>query len=156
MSESHTQELAHESNQISNLKPGGYIELHEINIPCCSTKETSDPEPEFVKWSHLLDEAGLKVGLEFKAPGRLRGYLEETGFSNVHVKWQNWPVGTWAKGSRNKAIGRWWAEDLKDVTRNTGAIFTRVLGWKQEEVEVYAANIAKEINAQEKHMWVEM
>jgi hypothetical protein len=45
---------------------------------------------------------------------------------------------------------------MKDVTRNTGAMFTRVLGWKPEEVEVYAANIANEIDAGTKHAWVEM
>ena len=45
---------------------------------------------------------------------------------------------------------------MKDVTRNTGAMFTRVLGGKAEEVEVYAANIANEIDGGKKHMWVEM
>lgn len=141
---------------VSNLKPGGYIELHEIHIPAGCTQETSNPKPYFVEWADYLCEAGVKVGLEFSAPKKLRGYLQDTGFTNINVKWQNWPVGPWAKGAKNKEIGHWWAEDMKDVTRNTGAMFTRVFGWKPEEYEVYAAKIANEITAQKKHVWVEM
>ncbi|CAJ2513253.1 Uu.00g013720.m01.CDS01 [Anthostomella pinea] len=70
--------------------------------------------------------------------------------------WQNWPVEPWARGAKNKRIGRLWAEDMKHVTRNTAAMFTRVLGWSAEEFEVFAARIAEEIDAGEKHMWVEM
>ena len=140
----------------SNIKPGGYIELHEIHCPGSSTEDTATPTPHFVEWSRLLVGAGKKVGLDFDAPKKIRGYLEDAGFVNINVKWQNWPVGPWAKGSKNKEIGRWWAEDMKDVTRNTAAMFTRVLGWKPEEFEVFAANITNEIREGKKHMWIEM
>jgi hypothetical protein len=140
----------------SNLKPGGYIELHEIHTPCGCTEGTANPKPYFCDWAENLLAAGYQIGLDFSAPKKLRGYLHDAGFSNVNVKWQNWPIGQWAKGARNKEIGKWWAEDMKDVVRTTGAMFTRVLGWKPEEVEVYAANIANEIDGGKKHMWVEM
>ena len=59
-------------------------------------------------------------------------------------------------GARNKQIGRWWAEDLKDVARNTMALFTRVLGWTQEEFDVFAVKISEEIDTGQRHTWTEM
>jgi hypothetical protein len=35
-------------------------------------------------------------------------------------------------------------------------MFTRVLGWKQEEFEVLVANVVKEIDSQKKHMWADL
>lgn len=140
----------------AHLKPGGYIELHEIHVPAGCTEASADPKPYFVEWSEGLRDGGLKTGLDFSAPKKLEGLLHEAGYINVTVQWQHWPVGTWAKGAKNKHIGRLWAEDMKHVSRNTAAMFTRVLGWSAEEFEVFAAKIANEINEGKKHMWVEM
>ncbi|KYG41676.1 hypothetical protein M433DRAFT_169355 [Acidomyces richmondensis BFW] len=139
-----------------NLTPGGYIELHEIHMPARCTQDSASPTPFLVQWSQYVIEAGQKVGLEFSVAKRLHDLLHATGFENIRIEWQHWPVGTWAKGSKNKQIGRWWAEDAKEVTRNTAALFTRVLGWKPEEFEVFAAKIANEIESGKKHMWVEL
>ena len=141
---------------LSQLKPGGYIEFHEIHVPIRCTEATGTPKPFFVKWSEGLIEGGNKVGLDFAAAKRLGPLLQAQGFTNINVKWQNFPVGPWAKGQKNKAIGRWWAHDMQEVARNTGALFTRVLGWEAEEFELFAAKIANEIDEGKRHMWTEM
>lgn len=141
---------------LSHLKPGGYLEFHEIHCPIRCTEATGTPKPYFVQWSEGLLEGGAKVGLDFAAAQRLGPLLQAQGFVNINVKWQNFPVGVWAKGSKNKAIGKLWAQDMKEVSTNTAAMFTRVLGWKAEEFEVFATNIANEINEGKKHMWTEM
>jgi hypothetical protein len=82
--------------------------------------------------------------------------LADAGFTNITFHWQNWPFGTWAKGEKNKKIGRWWAEDIKEACRNSNAMFTRVLGWKQEEFDVLVAKVVNEVDAQKKHVWAEM
>lgn len=115
-----------------NLRPGGYIELHEIDVPAGCTQASASPTPFFVQWSQYLIEAGKRVGLEFSVAKGLQDRLQAAGFENIRIEWQHWPVGTWAKGSKNKQIGRWWAEDMKEVSRNSAALFTRVLGWKPE------------------------
>ena len=60
------------------------------------------------------------------------------------------------KGTKNKEVGRWWAEDLQDVVRNSSALFTRVLDWTTEDFEVFAAETANEIRFGKRHMWVDM
>lgn len=139
-----------------HLKPGGYIEMQEIHCPAGCTDATSIPTPDFIRWSEGMVEAGQHVGLDFAAPKKMDRLLQEAGFEDIKIQWQNWPVGTWAKGRRNKDIGHLWGEDLCEVTRSTSALFTRVLGWKQEEFGVFAAKCANEIRGHEKHMWIEM
>lgn len=140
----------------SNLNSGGFIELHEISVPAGCTPATADPKPYFLQYCDYFIEAGKKTGHEFTAPHRLANMLQEAGFVDISVKWQNWPVGPWAKGKKNKQIGQWWAEDLKEVTGGSGALYTRVLGWSQEQFEVFAANIKKEIDGRKRHMWIAM
>lgn len=130
--------------------------MHEVHCPAGCTEATSNPKPAFVRWSEHVIEAGIKAGLDFETPRKLRGWLSEAGYEDVAVKWMHWPLGTWAKGAKNKQIGRWWAEDMKDGTKNSSALFTRVLGWKQEDFDEFAAEIGKEINEGKKHLWLEM
>ena len=108
-----------------------------------------------MQWSQNLVDAGKKVDFDFSAAKKFGKYLKEAGFEDITIKWQNWPVGPWAKGAKNKQIGRWWAEDMKDVTRNSSAMFTRVAGWTQTEFDVFVAKIAQEIDEGKRHMWVE-
>lgn len=140
----------------SNLNSGGYIEMHEISPPAGCTAATADPKPFFVQWTDHFIEGGKHTGHDFVAPKRMHTLLQEAGFVDISVKWMNWPLGPWAKGAKNKRIGRWWAEDMKELTKGSGAMFTRVLGWTQEEFDVLAAEIAREIDGQKRHMWIEM
>ena len=140
-----------------HLKPGGFIELHEIH---CPTKYIDvaggSPTPFFVQWSQYVVQAGAQVDLNFSAPEELESMLHRAGFTNVAVEWQKWPVGPWAKGARNKQIGQWWAEDMKGVSRSTAALFTRILGWTSDEFALFADKIKDEIDSGEKYMWVDM
>ena len=45
---------------------------------------------------------------------------------------------------------------MQDVVKNTGALFTRVLGWKKEEYDVYAAKVTEEMRSRKRHTFVEM
>ncbi|KXL44442.1 hypothetical protein M433DRAFT_277895 [Acidomyces richmondensis BFW] len=136
-----------------HLRPGGYIELQEVNMPIYSAESADEPTPVLVQWSKYVVEAGSIAGLDLSAPTKLGELLQAQHFTNINIMWQNWPIGPWAKGAKNKEIGRWWAADLQDGCRNAGALFTRILGWSPEKFEVFAANAANEIRANEKHMW---
>ncbi|KAK3684548.1 hypothetical protein LTR37_020151, partial [Vermiconidia calcicola] len=75
-----------------HLKPGGYIELHEIYIPICYAKDANETIPKFVQWSHELIGAGSKLGLDFTAAKKVGEMLQDAGFVDINVRWQNWPV----------------------------------------------------------------
>jgi len=139
-----------------HLKPGGYIELQEFSIVVHCTPDTAEPKPHMVKWAEQMNEAVGKAGLDPVAPSKFDRQLQEAGFTNIVLKWQNWPIGPWAKGKKNKEIGYWFAEDVQDGVRNAEALFTRMLGWSSQEFAVAAANVNNEIKGRKKHMWFEM
>lgn len=101
-------------------------------------------------------EGGKKVGLDFSVSSRLEGLLNETGFVDVTVQWHKWPVGSWARGEKNKKIGRAWAEDLKIVSRGFTTLFTKLLGWPVENFEALADNVRDEIDSGERYLWIDM
>ena len=45
---------------------------------------------------------------------------------------------------------------MQTGVRTTGSMFTRVLGWKVEEFEIFAAKALEEIQSKKRHMWMEV
>ena len=45
---------------------------------------------------------------------------------------------------------------MKGVSRNTAALFTRILAWASDEFALFADKIKEEIDSGEKYMWVDM
>ena len=80
--------------------------------------------------------------------------LRAQGFVDIHAKQFNWPVGRWAKGEKNKLLGRFVQEDLNDWLPSSAlALFTRVLKWSREEVEVFLATVRQELKDKKRHFW---
>lgn len=79
--------------------------------------------------------------------------LRAAGFVDVHAKHYKWPIGTWPKGEKYKLLGRFAKEDLLDWLPSSAlALFTRVLKWTREEVEVFLASVRNELK-ERKHMF---
>lgn len=130
------------------------------------------PEPYLVQLSKYIAEAMQRMGRDFNAPPKLGDMLRAAGFVDVEVATQGmqteftmrqfvicsclnisaecsieWPVGTWAKGRKNKRIGAAQRQNMKEAARNSVGIFTRVLGWRLEEFQVFSARVAQEVNS---------
>ncbi|KAF1995050.1 S-adenosyl-L-methionine-dependent methyltransferase [Amniculicola lignicola CBS 123094] len=136
----------------TNLAPGGFIECQEITFPamCMDPAITSDMSP-FLRWSDLFIEAAGKIGIDGKSAHKFGPKLQERGFTNIHSKTYKWPVGQWAKGGKMKLLGKFVFEDCMDWLPSSAlGLFTRVLGWSREEVEVFLASVRKELK-EEKH-----
>jgi trans-aconitate methyltransferase len=139
----------------ANLKPGGYLECQEITFPPFATDPSLTHENSpLLRWSHLFGEAAAKIGLDHQGPRKFAPMLREAGFVEIHAKQYNWPVGRWAKGQKNKLLGRFVMEDLLDWLPSSAlALFTRVLKWSREEVELFLASVRKELKDKNKHFY---
>lgn len=93
-------------------------------------------------------EGGGRTGINFAAPHSWVDNLKALGFTEIHVKWHNWPLGPWAKHQKNKVIGTWALADFLDGVGALNAIFTRVLGWEQAKVESFIEEVREELRAQ--------
>ncbi|KOS17876.1 Trans-aconitate 2-methyltransferase [Escovopsis weberi] len=90
-----------------NLKPGGWIECHDIVLPV--TWEDGKPAPDH-PFSKLYDRMRLgsfaKVyGWEIYLPNRMPSALRDAGFINVSEKHTQVPIGNWHRDKRMREMG---------------------------------------------------
>lgn len=85
----------------------------------------------------LFLEAGEITGQTFEISERMRGQIEEAGFTNVHEKVYKNPIGSWPADPKLKELGRWTQLGF-DIGLEGYALatLTRVLGWNTTEVHV--------------------
>lgn len=64
------------------------------------------------------------------------------------------PQSPWPKDPKLKEIGRYHQVNvLEGVAPYTYALFTRVLGWERAEIEVFLANVRKEVKDLSNHIY---
>ncbi|KAF2737254.1 S-adenosyl-L-methionine-dependent methyltransferase [Polyplosphaeria fusca] len=136
----------------ANVKPGGWVELQEISFPPLSTDPsiTAENSP-LLRWSDLFHEAASRIGLDAQGPMKIGPILRQSGFVNITAKTYKWPIGRWAKGDKMKLLGRFCYEDLLDwLPSSSLGLFSRVLKWSRDEIEVFLSTVRKELK-EEKH-----
>ncbi|KAF2709258.1 S-adenosyl-L-methionine-dependent methyltransferase [Pleomassaria siparia CBS 279.74] len=130
-----------------NLAPGGYLELQEIpfDAMCMDTSLTPETSP-LLRWSSLFVQGAAQAGVDPSAPYHFDTLLRQVGFVDVNLAVHRWPVGQWAKGDKWKRLGKFAQEDLMDwLSSGSLLLFTRVLGWSRERLEVFLAEIRREL-----------
>lgn len=130
----------------ANLKPGGWVEAMDCGFPIPSANPDIHPDRPFLMWGKLVAEAVTKMGKDPNALSKFRQYLQDAGFINIHVQPIHWPVGPWAKGKREKLIGKIMIEDVKAVIGPAAmGMFTHFLGWSPERVTEFIPTAVEDI-----------
>ncbi|KAF3007893.1 hypothetical protein E8E13_011006 [Curvularia kusanoi] len=141
----------------THLKLGGYIECQELTFPLrCMDPGVTAENSSLMRWSALFCEAAERTGLDAGGPRHLAPKLQQAGFANVTLKTYKWPVGTWAKGAKLKLLGRYVYEDFLDALPSLSlGLFTRVLKWSREEVEILLAECRQESRRRDRHFYAD-
>lgn len=129
------------------LEPGGWLELQDINMPFRSDDGSLNPDTALWKWSTFLLEAGEKLKRPVNAAEQYKKWMEDVGFVDIREVVHKWPQNTWAKNPRQKEIGLWTMMNMLDGLHGLSiAPFTRAGIMTKEEVEVFLADVRKDIN----------
>ncbi|KAK5998338.1 Methyltransferase pytC [Cladobotryum mycophilum] len=90
-----------------NLKPGGWIECHEIVLPATWEDGTEAPDhPISVLYERMNQGSYAQVyGWEVFLPKRLPEVLRDAGFVNVQEKHTHVPIGRWHSERRSREMG---------------------------------------------------
>ncbi|KAL6232819.1 hypothetical protein BDW75DRAFT_216698 [Aspergillus navahoensis] len=130
---------------LSTLKPGGYLEMHEIDPGFECDDNTIPPDSSALLWSNLFFEGCRKIGHPIPAPTEYKTLMEEAGFVDVKLRVMKRPTNVWAKEKHLKRLGLYTLTNhLNGLHAFTIGLFTRVLDWTPEEVEVLIARCRKE------------
>ncbi|TDZ20265.1 Secondary metabolism regulator LAE1 [Colletotrichum orbiculare MAFF 240422] len=131
-----------------NLNPGGHAEFIDITSEYYSPDGTLKEEHATRQWNKTLVDAINSMGREISPGPKLEGWVKDAGFENISHNKYLVPVGPWAKDPHYKEIGFMnLMQALKGLEGFTMRIFTGVLGWTREEVEVHLVDVRKELKA---------
>ncbi|CRK14652.1 hypothetical protein BN1723_010432 [Verticillium longisporum] len=128
-----------------NLTPGGWFEIADI-CPITSDDGTLTEDTSTHAWAMQLLEGTRKIGRPFDGAFDYKKQLEAQGFQNVQQVVFKWPQNTWPKDPKYKELGMWNLENITSGLHGlSAAVYTRVLGWSHEEMEVLLAKVRREL-----------
>ncbi|TDZ35512.1 putative methyltransferase tdiE [Colletotrichum spinosum] len=128
-----------------NLNPGGWFEIADI-APVTADDDTLGEDTALRRWAADLLKGTELVGRSFDGAKLYRKQLEEAGFVNVTEAVFKWPQNRWPKDPRYKELGIWTLENITSgLEALSAAVYTRVLGWSKESVDVLLAEVRKDM-----------
>ncbi|KAM0296006.1 hypothetical protein ACHAPM_010510 [Fusarium culmorum] len=126
----------------ANLKPGGWIELHETANTLYSEDDSLQPDNALVEMMEHLTVACEKIGRTMDPAPSFKQWVKEAGFESVKEEKFKLPIGPWPKDERLKEIGTLMGINMiEGVAAFTAVLFTEVLGWSRERVELFNARV---------------
>ncbi|PFH61478.1 hypothetical protein XA68_17309 [Ophiocordyceps unilateralis] len=137
-----------------NLNPGGWIELLDVHL-CLTSDDGTIPENcAAAKWGEYMLEAAAKLNRPLDSMTYYKQQLEDAGFTNVTQILYKWPTTSWPRDPRFKELGMWTYENLGNGASGLSmALFTRALGWRSEEVEVFLVDVRKDMKDRSIHAY---
>ncbi|KAL9101207.1 MAG: hypothetical protein Q9163_003509 [Psora crenata] len=143
--------------------PGGYTEFQDFDLTYYSEDGSLREDHAVATW----DAIGIKALQDFNrdmCPGpKLEQWMKDAGFQNVTAQKYKLPIGPWPRDPHlvkdlrdtdqffhadriQKTIGSWNLVQIEDGLEGfTLRLFTQMLGWNVEEVQVLLANVRKDI-----------
>ncbi|KAL6722045.1 hypothetical protein ACLMJK_001150 [Lecanora helva] len=138
-------------------KPGGWAEFQDFDINYYSEDGSLKPEHEVQKWITTLLDAAEKFGRDPNPGRKLEGWMKDAGFTEVHHERYRLPIGPWAKDKHLKTVGAWNLVQIEDgLEAFSLRLFTQMLGWKAEEVQVMLAKVRKDLRDPKIHAQFEL
>ena len=86
---------------VSNLNPGGYIELFDPIYPISCDDNSVPPDSALYRWSVMVNEAGAKLGSSLDTALHYREQLADAGFINLVFHRPLWTACPCLPGLRN-------------------------------------------------------
>ncbi|KAN0088992.1 S-adenosyl-L-methionine-dependent methyltransferase [Hyaloscypha variabilis] len=133
--------------------PGGYLELQDICLPIHCDDDTLKGT-NLEKYGELLLEGSVKLGLALNSALTTKKLMEEAGFVDVVEVIYKWPLNRWPANKHMKEIGLWAHEvTISNLSGLSIALFTHGLGWRIEELEVFLADVRKDMKNSRIHSY---
>jgi hypothetical protein len=153
----HTLSFVPPTNHFRALKPGGWIELIELQVTPQSQDNSLPEKSQLVEFYNVLKPLGNRMGIDLDVATKFKGYLKDAGFESVQEEIFDLPVGDWPQDRRMKEIGRF---QRFQMIQGLGAIgtglLTRVGGWNKPQVEVFLAGVRREANNRSVHAFFKL
>ena len=142
-------------NSYRALKPGGWIEVVEVHLPCMSDDGSLNESTAWWRWERLVLEANALSNRPLTIARNVRQWLIDVGFEETSDLQVKTPVGgSWCTSPREKEVGRWNAVNLMEGLEGfTLGPLHRVLGWSPIGVQALLGQVRTELLEQKVHAY---
>jgi len=146
--------MANLANTIhSHSNPGAYLEIQDIVCPPRCDDDTFEGTA-LQKWGDLMLEATVKLGAPMNSAVTVKQLMEDTGYEDLVQVVYKWPLNRWPANRKMKEIGAWTHEStVSNLSGMSVALFTRALGWSSDELEVFLADVRKDMKNPKIHAY---
>lgn len=147
------------------LRPGGWVESFEASSVTSSDHAVIPPDSALGQWGRFFVEGGERLGRTFTVveDDLQKKAMQAAGFVDIHVvdiKVSRWghaagrketdmhvqrPLGPWPKDPALKEVGALSHLALDGDAEGYVLYMASVLGWQNEEIQVYLAHFRREI-----------
>lgn len=135
-----------------NLSPGGWLEVADITP--AKADDASLEGTKLQEWTQQLLHGTELIGRSFNSAVEYKKQMEAAGFVNVTEKVFKWPMNTWPKDPFHKELGAWTLENISSGADGlSAAVYTRVLNWTKEELDVLLAQARKDMKNKAIHAY---
>ncbi|KAJ0313698.1 hypothetical protein COL516b_000639 [Colletotrichum fioriniae] len=142
---------------LNHIQPGGFLELQEPEMEFQSDDGTFPANCPLAKYGNLLKEAAAIFGREYVSVSSLKTLMTEVGFKDVTLSRYKWPINTWPKDPSFKELGAWGFENSNaGLEAISIAPLTRAHKWTREEVNIFLADVRKDLANKNYHTYVPM
>jgi hypothetical protein len=138
------------------LEPGGYFEVHDGCFPVKSDDETIPKDCALLSWCDLIVEGTANLGRPVDTVYKYHELMANAGFVDIVQRRFKWPTNRWPKDPKFKEIGAWSLTALDGGLEGLSlAVFTRGLGWTQEQTIAFCAQVRKDLRNPRIHAYWE-
>ncbi|KAK2738966.1 methyltransferase domain-containing protein [Colletotrichum kahawae] len=135
---------------MGGLKPGGWVEMQEYDAWIFSDDDSFDRAIWTKEWVTKLDDASKTYGKQINVARFHKQWMIEAGFEDVQELVYRIPIGPWAKDSALKELGRYELAHMQmSVESHTPALFTRVLGFSEDQARVLMEGVKREFRSKD-------
>lgn len=134
-------------------KPGGWAEFSDYEMNYYSDDCSMPEDSNMKKLAELLVEGCDKIGRTVSPGPKLKGWMEQAGFKDIQQEVCKLPMGAWPKDKTMKKIGAFnFVQTYEGLEAFVLAVFTRILGWTADEVQVFIAKCRADMKRKDVHM----
>ncbi|KAJ5210185.1 hypothetical protein N7472_000324 [Penicillium cf. griseofulvum] len=140
-----------------HLRPGGWIELQEFEVMLRSDDDSIRLAPALCEFLERLTQASEAFHRPMNIAQGHRQRLVEAGFEDVRDEVYKVPSSVWASDPVQKEIGRYnQCSLLMAVESYSLALFTRVLGWSNNDTQIFLAGVRRDIKNPAVHTYCKL
>jgi SAM-dependent methyltransferase len=128
-----------------HLKPGGYLEVRDIQSNQWMTEVPDSPSAKFAR---VLKSASDKAGRPLGVSHIKRNKARQAGFVDVQLGYLALPLGTWPQDPKENWIGKMWLIGVLEGLEATALrLFTTQKDWTPEDVRELCSQVEEQLTS---------